>query len=77
MGQLLVRRLADDVIAALRRRAAGRGHSLEQEARDILSAAARPSRAELAAELRAIRARTRPGRFPLAEDLIREDRDAR
>ena len=36
MGQLVVRNLEDDVKARLRRRAARRGRSMEEEVRDIL-----------------------------------------
>ncbi len=41
MAQLLVRNLDDEVKARLRRRAARRGHSMEEEARDILRNALR------------------------------------
>jgi antitoxin FitA len=44
MAQLLVRNLDDEVKARLRRRAARRGHSMEQEARDILRDALRDDR---------------------------------
>jgi plasmid stability protein len=40
MGQVLVRNIDDEVIASLKLRAELRGKSLEQELRDILSAAA-------------------------------------
>jgi antitoxin FitA len=40
MAQLLVRNLDDDVKERLRQRAARRGHSMEEEVRDILRAAA-------------------------------------
>lgn len=40
MAQLLVRNLDDDVKAKLQRRAASHGHSMEEEARAILRAAA-------------------------------------
>jgi hypothetical protein len=45
----------------------------------LLTEAARPSRAEVLAEVDRIRAMTppRPPGAPLAEDLIREDRDSR
>lgn len=36
MAQILIRRLDDDVKAALQRRARQHGHSTEQEAREIL-----------------------------------------
>jgi antitoxin FitA len=41
MAQLLVRKLDDEVKARLRRRATRRGHSMEEEARDILRNALR------------------------------------
>jgi antitoxin FitA len=36
MGQLIVRQLEDEMKARLKRRAARHGHSMEEEARDIL-----------------------------------------
>lgn len=39
MAQILIRRLDDDVKAALQRRARQHGHSTEQEAREILRSA--------------------------------------
>lgn len=39
MAQILIRRLDDDVKAALQRRAREHGHSAEQEAREILRSA--------------------------------------
>jgi antitoxin FitA len=77
MGQVIVRNLADDVIAAHKRRAAARGVSLEQQLRDVLAEAARPTREELLSRLARCRALTPPGPRALAEDLIREDRDRR
>jgi plasmid stability protein len=40
MGQVLVRNLDDDVIASLKTKAEIKGHSLEQELRDVITAAA-------------------------------------
>ncbi len=80
MGQVLVRNLDDSVISALRSRASAKGFSLEAELREVLTAAARPSRAELIEELRTIRAMTPEapkGTYMLAEDLIRQMRDER
>ena len=75
MAQVIVRNLPDDVVARLKARAASRKHSLEQELRDILSAAARPSREEFLTEIDRIRAMT-PHRLQSdSADLIREDRD--
>jgi len=80
LGQVLVRNLDDEVISALRSRASAKGLSLEAELREVLTAAARPSRAQLIEELRAIRAMTPEppkGEYRLAEDFIREMRDER
>jgi plasmid stability protein len=77
MAQVIVRNLDETVIAEHRRRARARGVSLEQQLREVLSEAARPSRAEALARADALRARTRPGTFPTAAELVREDRDAR
>jgi plasmid stability protein len=71
----------DRVLERLKARAAAQRRSLEQSLRDLLTEAAKPSRAELLAELERIRAMTpsrEPGvTYPTAEQLIREDRDRR
>ncbi len=77
MGQVIVRKLDEQVIAAHKRRARARGVSLEQQLRDVLAEAAKPSREELRQRLAACRELTPPGPRMLAEDLIREDRDSR
>jgi plasmid stability protein len=77
MGQVIIRKLDDAVIAAHKRRAAARGVSLEQQLRDVLAEAAKPSREELIADLRRIRAMTPKGPRIDSTDLIREDRDSR
>jgi len=51
MDQILIRNLDDDVIEALRRRAAASGVSVEEEARRALAAAVGPER--IAAQRRA------------------------
>jgi plasmid stability protein len=76
MGQVLVRNLADEVIEAHRARAKARGVSLEQELRDVLRRAARPTRQELLADMARCRAMTPPGHRTRAEDIIREVRDS-
>jgi len=43
MGQVIVRNLTDEVIIPHKRRAAARGVSLEQQLRDVLAEAARPT----------------------------------
>jgi antitoxin FitA len=79
MAQVVIRNLDESVVERLKARAAAEQKSLEQKLRDILTEAARPSRTELLAELDRIRAMTppHPPGAPLAEDLIREDRDSR
>jgi plasmid stability protein len=77
MAQVLIRNLSNDVVERLRRRAAAKGHSLEQELREIVTAAAPLSRAERVAIIDHFQAlsKRRPKRD--ATDLIREDRDRR
>ena len=79
MAQVLVRNLDDDVVERLKGRAAAAGRSLEAELREIVTAAAKPSKAELFAQLDQIRARSRPPGpgEPTAVEMIREDRDSR
>ena len=79
MAQVVIRNIDDDVVERLKVRAAAEKKSLEQKLRDVLTEAAKPSRAEVLAEVDRIRAMTppRPLGAPLAEDLIREDRDSR
>jgi len=79
MAQVIIRNIDDDVMARLRQRARQAQRPLEQMLRDILTQAARPSRAELKAELKQIRAMSPPlpPGAPTAEELIREDRDSR
>ncbi len=75
MGQMLVRNLDDGVIERLKARAAERGTSLEQVAREVLTAAAlddeRKAWAERAA---ALRGRVEPSEVSSVE-IIREWRD--
>ena len=79
MAQVVIRNIDDDVVERLKARAAAEKKSLEQKLRDVLTEAAKPSRAELIEELARCRAMTppHPPGAPLAEDLIREDRDSR
>lgn len=75
MAQVIVRNLEDSVVVQLKARAAARGHSLEQELRLVLEAAAQPTREEVVREAEVIRHLTpRPVAIDL-EALIREDRD--
>ena len=77
MAQVIVRNLDDRVVEDLKSRARLRGHSLEQELRDILTKAARPDRAERMSRIDRIRALTPRGLSVDIEALIRADRDSR
>ena len=79
MAQVVIRNIDDDVVERLKAHAAAEKKSLEQKLRDVLTGAARPSRAEVIEELRRIRDMSPllPPGAPLAEDLIRDDRDNR
>ena len=76
---LTIRRLPEDVQAALRERAAAAGRSVEAEAREILSSACLPGRGAAWWNELARRSRARSSRQLTVEsaDLIREGRDAR
>lgn len=74
MGQILVRNLDDSVIERLKARALKADKSLEQSVREILVAAAKPSREEILADMDRIRARIGPVDFDITA-AIREDRD--
>ena len=51
MAQLVVRKVADELVKALKQRAAKHNHSAEQEHRDILQAALRRPRRRTLAEV--------------------------
>jgi plasmid stability protein len=74
MGQLIVRGLDDDLIQALKQRAARTGRAAEAEHRAILEAALRPETEDFAAAAARMRART-PPQTTDSTDLIRRDRD--
>ncbi|SPE22344.1 Plasmid stability protein StbC (fragment) [Burkholderiales bacterium] len=78
MAQVLVRNLDEQVVTALRRKAELHGHSLEQELRVALTAAARLTNEERLALVRRVRGLT-PGNVKQTDsaDLIRQDRDTR
>jgi antitoxin FitA len=67
MAQLVVRNLEEDVKARLRRRASRHGHSMEEEARDILRSAV--SAEESAAAPLGSRVRARFARIGMTEDI--------
>jgi len=78
MAQVLVRNLDEHVVATLRRKAELHGHSLEQELRTTLTAAAHLTSEERVALARRIRGLTPLG-TPQTDstEIIRQDRDSR
>jgi antitoxin FitA len=76
MAQLTIRQLDDVVAARLRERAAAAGHSMEQEVREILSAACADPEAVLA-RLRSRLASYGDRRFSDSGELVRAMRDER
>lgn len=79
MAQVVIRNIDDAVVERLKARAAAKRQSLEQTLREILTEAANPSRADVIEELARWRALSPPLPVgaPLAEELIRDDRDSR
>ena len=77
MAQLLVRDVPQDVVEALKRRAAEHGRSAEAEHRLILEETLRVGRAGFRERAAALRAELRGRIFGDSADLIREDRDQR
>jgi plasmid stability protein len=76
-GQVLVRNLDSDVIAAIKLKAELKGNSLEQELRDIIKGAAPLTPEERLALSRRIRGMQRKPAALDSTDLIREARDNR
>ena len=74
MVDILVRNLDADVARRLKEKAAAKGASLNETAREALTAFVKPSRAEVIKELDRIRAMS-PYSDVDSTDLIREDRD--
>jgi plasmid stability protein len=77
MAQVIVRNLDDEVVASLKLKAKLKGHSLEQELRSILKAAAGLTKEEKLVLIDRIRAKQRRPLDGDSTDLIREDRDSR
>jgi plasmid stability protein len=75
MAQVIVRHLQDETVRRLKERARRKGHSLEEELRHILIAAARQDVVEFKACAAAIRARYEGTPQPDSALLLREDRD--
>jgi plasmid stability protein len=73
MVDILVRNVDDDIAKRLREKSAQTGKSLSDTAQEALRLYVKPSKAELIAEARRIRAMSPPS--PDSTALIREDRD--
>jgi len=77
MGQVLIRNLDDRIIESLKLKAELKGHSLEQELRDILKEVAPLTPRERVALSRKIRGmQSKPAKLD-STDVIREGRDTR
>jgi plasmid stability protein len=74
MATIIVRNLDDEVAERLKLQAKRHGVSVEEEARRVLAEGTRLTRAEIAAQAAAIRAR-QPLTRSTAVDMIREDRN--
>jgi plasmid stability protein len=77
MAQLTIRRLDDQVVTRPRVRAAAAGHSMEQEARNILEAATQTDNSEILERLRARLAPYGEREFEDGGELVRRMRDER
>jgi plasmid stability protein len=75
MGQVLVRNLDDQVIEKLKRKAEIKGHSLEQELRNVISAAAPLTPDEKIALFKKLRALSPPLNDVDVRAAIRHGRD--
>lgn len=75
MAQVIVRNLEEKAVAALKRRAALKGRSLEQELRDIIVEASGARAEDLALLSDRLREMTPGVEQTDSTDLLREDRD--
>lgn len=75
MAEVLIRDLDERVLERHRERARAKGIPLEAELARVLTEAVRPSKEELVAFSRQVRARNRPGSWPSVVEMLREDRD--
>jgi plasmid stability protein len=76
MGQLLVRKVDDELIRLLKQRAALAGRSVEAEHRLILKEALRPGKPSFAERARRHREALRGHVHSDSAELLRADRDA-
>ncbi|MGD9616472.1 MAG: Arc family DNA-binding protein [Alphaproteobacteria bacterium] len=85
MPELLLRDVPEDIVEALRRRAAAHGRTADAELRSILEEAlhasrepsARPGHADFWERAAKLREQTRGRNITPSEELIRQDRDER
>lgn len=77
MGQILIRRLDDAVLAALKERAARENASLEATARRVLTESVVPERREIFQRLARLRASQKDAKGPGVVSLLREARKRR
>ncbi|MGC8782817.1 MAG: FitA-like ribbon-helix-helix domain-containing protein [Armatimonadota bacterium] len=81
MGQITLRHLDEATLQELRRIAWSRGHSLEEEAEEMLKWAVREmvrtERQQLLQQIGSFHANLGNTTFSSSADLIREDRDSR
>ena len=77
MGQVLIRNIDDRIIESLKLKAEIKGHSLEQELRDILKQAAGPTVEERLAMIDRVTAMQKRPTKMLSEDVIRKIRNRR
>ncbi len=77
MGQVIIRNLDDEVIERLKAKAAAQNQSVEQALRDIVSAAVKPTRAEVLEEMDRIRCMTPRHLTSESAEVIREGREER
>ena len=79
MAQMLIRNMDDHLVERLKLRARAAGRSLEAEVRHVLEQDWRRDAQARLARVQALAAMTppQPPGSPLAEDLVREDRDSR
>ena len=79
MAQVLIRNLDEQLVAQLKEKAEKAGLSLEAYLRNTLAGEVAPSRAEVWAEIEALRKTVRPpsGGEPLSDEVLREQREDR
>lgn len=77
MGQILIRRLDDTVLAALKERAARENASLEATARRVLTESILPDRRDIFRRLARLRVDQKNGKGPGVVTLLRQARRRR